>query len=46
MSNLFSINWWVSMLISTMVTIFFIWLIKKVSSKANIPVVSDIISEA
>lgn len=46
MTNLFSVNWWISMLISTMVTIFFIWLIKKVSAKVNIPVVSSIIEEA
>ena len=46
MSNLLSINWWISTLISTMVTIFFIWLIKKMSAKVNIPVVSSIIEEA
>ena len=45
MSNLFSVNWWISMLISTLVTMFFIWIIKKVSGKVNIPVVSSIVEE-
>ena len=45
MNNLFSVNWWISMLISTMVTMFFIWLIKKAAGKVNIPVVSNVVQE-
>lgn len=40
--NVFSINWWVSTLVSTLVTMVFIYLIKKVTASVNIPVVSDI----
>lgn len=45
MSNLFSVNWWISMFISTMVTMCFIWLIKKAAGKVNIPVVSTMAQE-
>lgn len=40
--NVFSINWWVSTLVSTLVTMVFIYLIKKLTASVNIPVVSDI----
>lgn len=40
--NIFSINWWVSTLMSTIVTMCFIYLIKRATSTVNIPVVSDI----
>lgn len=40
--NVFSLNWWVSTLVSTLVTMVFIYLIKKLTSTVNIPVVSDI----
>ncbi len=39
--NVFSINWWVSTLVSTLVTMCFIYAIKKFTAKVNIPVVSD-----
>ena len=39
-NTLFSVNWWVSTLLSTIVIMCFIVLIKKVST--NIPVVKDI----
>ena len=42
MKNIFSVNWWVGMFVSTLLTMAFIWLIKKGASKVNIPVVSDI----
>jgi len=40
--NVFSINWWVSTFVSTLVTMVFIYLIKKLTAKVNIPVVSDV----
>lgn len=40
--NVFSLNWWVSTLVSTLVTMVFIYLIKKLTASVNIPVVSDI----
>lgn len=45
MSNLFSINWWISVIISTLITMAFIVLIKRVTEKVNIPVVSDLAQE-
>ena len=42
MNNLFSVNWWISMFVSTAMTMVFIWLIKKATSAVNIPVVSEI----
>lgn len=40
--NVFSLNWWISTLVSTLVTMAFIYIIKKFTAKVNIPVVSDI----
>lgn len=40
--NLFSINWWISQFISVLITMCFIYLIKKFTAKVNIPVVSDV----
>ena len=40
--NVFSINWWVSTFVSTLVTMVFIYLIKTLTAKVNIPVVSDV----
>ena len=40
--NVFSLNWWVSTLTATLVTMVFIYLIKKATAAVNIPVVSDI----
>lgn len=40
--NVFSINWWVSTFVSTLVTMVFIYFIKKITMKYNIPVVSDV----
>lgn len=41
--NIFSVNWWISTFISTLVTMCFIYLIKKLTANVNIPVVSDIV---
>lgn len=40
--NVFSPNWWLSTIASTMVTMVFIYLIKRFTSAVNIPVVSDV----
>lgn len=40
--NIFSINWWISTLVSTLVTMTMIYVIKQVASKYNIPVVSTV----
>ena len=40
--NIFSINWWISTLISTLVTMCMIYVIKMVATKYNIPVVSTV----
>jgi len=40
--NVFSINWWVSTFVSTLVTMVFIYMIKRLTAKVNIPVVSDV----
>lgn len=43
--NVFSLNWWLSTLASTLVTMCFIYIIKKVTSKVKIPIVSDVAQE-
>lgn len=40
--NVFSLNWWVSTLMATLVTMVFIYLIKRATAAVNIPVVSEI----
>lgn len=42
--NIFSINWWISTFVSTLVTMVFIYIIKRMSAKFNIPVVSDVVA--
>lgn len=42
MSKLFSINWWISQFISVFMTMVFIYLIKIMLGKVNIPIASDI----
>ena len=44
--NLFSANWWFTMFVNTLVTIFFIYLLKRIFNKVNVPVVSNIVNEA
>ncbi|MCC3289160.1 MULTISPECIES: hypothetical protein [Bacillus] len=43
--NLFSPKWWINMFITTFVTMIFIYLIKKVSGKYNVPFVKTIAEE-
>jgi len=40
--NVFSVNWWVSTFVATLVTMVFIYLIKRLTASVKIPVVSDI----
>lgn len=42
MSKLFSPNWWISQFISVFMTMVFIYLIKLMLGKVNIPIASDI----
>lgn len=42
MGKLFSINWWISQFISVFMTMVFIYLIKLMLGKVNIPIASDI----
>lgn len=46
MVRLTSPSWWLNMFISTFVTICFIYLIKVITAKVNVPVVSDIVASA
>lgn len=46
MSQLFSVNWWITMFINTFITIFFIYLLKKIFAKVNVPYVSDMVEQA
>lgn len=43
MNNLLKPSWWVSMFMSTLMTMIFIYLIKQISAKINVPVVSNIV---
>ena len=45
MYSLLKPSWWISMFLSTFMTIFFIYLIKKVTGKIQIPVVSTMVEE-
>ena len=42
MGNLLKPSWWVSMFVSTLMTMIFIYLIKKITNKFNVPVLSEI----
>lgn len=42
MSKLFSVNWWVSQFITVFTTMVFIYLIKLILGKVNVPIASDI----
>ena len=46
MSNLFSLSWWVSMIVQCFIIMCFFYLLKWLNSKVSIPVVNDIISNA
>ena len=45
MNRLFSVNFWVSPFVSTLFTIFVMWMIKRITSAVHIPVVSDVVGE-
>lgn len=45
MMFLFKPSWWIQMLVSTFVTMMFIYLIKKITKAVNIPVVSNVVEE-
>lgn len=36
-------SWWISMITSTLLTMFFIYIIKQATQKFDIPVVSDVV---
>ena len=38
-------SWWVQMFVSTLTTMMFIYLIKKITKAVNIPVVSTVVEE-
>lgn len=43
--NIFSLNWWLSSFVSALITMAFIFIIKRVTAKVNIPVVSSVAQE-
>lgn len=43
--NIFSLNWWLSTFVSALVMMAMFYIIKKVTAKFNIPVVSTIAQE-
>lgn len=43
--NIFSVNWWISTFITTLVTMCFIFMIKRFTQKFEIPVVSQMAAE-
>lgn len=45
MNRLFSVNFWVTSFTSTFMTMFFIWLIKRITATVEIPVVSKVAQE-
>lgn len=45
MNQLFSPKWYVTMFINVFITMFFIWVIKKISAKYQIPLVSKMAQE-
>ena len=43
MRRLLSVNFWLQLFLSTFMTMVMIYLIKKLSSKVNVPIVNDIV---
>ena len=43
MHRLLSVNFWLQLFLSTLMTMVMIYLIKKLSSKVNVPIVKDIV---
>lgn len=46
MNKIFSVNFWVQLFISTFMTMVMIYLIKLITAKINIPVISNIAQNA
>lgn len=46
MVKLTSAQWWLNMFVQTFITICFIYLLKVITAKINVPVVSDIVQSA
>ena len=44
--NLASPTWWINSFVQTFITILFIYMIKKVFAKVEVPYVSDMVAEA
>ena len=44
--KIFSISWWIGMLINTFITIMFIYILKVIFSKVNVPIVSNMVEQA
>lgn len=44
--NLASPSWWINTFVQTFITIVFIYMIKKVFAKVEVPYVSDMVAEA
>ena len=44
--NLTSPSWWVNTFVQTFITILFIYMIKKIFVKVNVPYVSEMVAEA
>lgn len=45
MNRIFSMSFWVQLFLSTLLTMFMIYVIKKTFTKVKVPVVSDVIAE-
>lgn len=43
MRRLLSVNFWLQLFLSTLMTMIMIYLIKKLSSKVNVPIVNEIV---
>lgn len=44
--NLASPTWWVNTFVQTFVTVIFIYMLKKIFAKVEVPYVSDMVAEA
>lgn len=44
--NLTSPSWWINTFVQTFVTVFFIYMLKKIFAKVDVPYVSDMVAEA
>ena len=44
--NLASPTWWINTFVQTFVTVMFIYMLKKIFAKVEVPYVSDMVAEA